>query len=389
MKQYGRVYNFGYGSLFNQASVQATKLQQASCVDVEEAKKKHESKDQTMKENFTFASIKRGFVRKMTYPSGPPNKFWAFGLHEKIEHDGEVLGGLTLVANRHEFLGLVERETNYHLVQLDSRDVLLEPYDASQRQSHRTSNDDRKTLASTGNCFVFAWAFPKDFDIEDVPVDGEHDLVQSYLDVTLSGIFGWSGCAEIAEEEAERADYDDADFAPHLPESVAKVRALDADMVADGSAATSAPQPPHMRKLPCDLAKEKAALVYNVAVRPDNVSCPGSVDDSMARRFVETTEWPIKELMSGIVKYVDDRRCPRNGNPMVTPPHALEGVHEGGLATVGVKGDYDLTTRQIDDVLRNVKVDNSTSLLDWRKPTDCGFAKIKRWTDGSSHWRNQ
>ena len=70
---------------------------------------------------------------------------------------------------------------------------------------------------------------------------------------------------------------------------------------------------------------------------------------SAAKKFVDTTVWPIEEVRSGCLLYVNDRSCPQNPNPLHTPKKSLEPGFNAG--TSGLWKKYSRTIQTIDAVL--------------------------------------
>jgi len=115
----------------------------------------------------------------------------------------------------------------------------------------------------------------------------------------------------------------------------------------------------------------------------------------LAEQFVKTTTWPVELVEDERILYINDRKCPRNGNPMYTPQALLSAPHLAGTSSSAP--DTELLYELIDDIMKQAA--QGQALLAYRKGNDqqeldeiCkALPRLPRWTDqalsrGDSLW---
>eukprot|EP00420_Gonyaulax_spinifera_P035354 CAMPEP_0197878328 /NCGR_PEP_ID=MMETSP1439-20131203/6732_1 /TAXON_ID=66791 /ORGANISM="Gonyaulax spinifera, Strain CCMP409" /LENGTH=412 /DNA_ID=CAMNT_0043497731 /DNA_START=80 /DNA_END=1315 /DNA_ORIENTATION=+ len=304
------VYNFAIGSIFNDESRRssALKSQLTQLGPESSCSARFDALVNTEVKGYMMGTIERGVQRMWTYPSGPPWDIWAVSLHETGESmENNVLGGLVL-SDIDTFVLMRPREKEYDVIQISGWDIRLEDgrylgelhpdritfayaYGYKMVPNKITdmfSEEPRIRQAFTSpkvNAKAAATVCAHDAMCEAKVANAKgHFLAQSYIDVILSGLL----------QRGSRMKF--GSFGHH-------------DFYVWGGKEFN----PDQDKLDA----EEASII------------------NFAREFLSTTVWPIKELKSGEVVYINDRMCPRNPNPLFTPSEFLHSHHKAGTSSAG------------------------------------------------------
>jgi len=268
--------------------------------------------------------------------------FWAVSLHKDQSSETPVLGGLTEVDK--DWFGMMRpRESEYDVLTLSPDLVTLSKTGKTLRQTYpcdrifvfgygynRAMDELQNGIADVASMeprlnefYQEARATPSDqtpnlrlCELPSQAVGSEtqckemlrsafgHVLVQSYIDVIIAGILETGVVSKVGKFEVL------------------------------GGATT----------------KELKTPKYEV-------------QQDYAVRFAETTTWPVKEVAEKRVLYINDRRCPRNPNPMYAKRELLHPQHQAGISSTAPDTEemWDL----IDEIMAKSSED-ARKLLDHR-----------------------
>jgi len=310
------VYNFAIGSIFNDESRRSSSLFAATRSRVGPTKNLTNG-DFTFNDvvgsapgSYRLVTVAKGFVRKWTNVNGPPTNFWAVSLHKDASARAGVFGGL-VASSRETFVEMSSRETGYDYLVVPPEDVLLGDDDLTLRTVH-----------PCGKVIVYAYGYksnpPSIVDVnflkQTFPASACQSGTAQYKRVcALNGV----NCSTTPCYQMFVTSYLDVVMAGLLVKGLyANIQLPGVDYKVWGGTGDS--------------------IFSEESIRRTN-------------EFVNTTVWPNSEIAAGKVLYINDRRCPRNKNPLWTPASYLVPPHRAG--TSSSYSHIDVLFEQIDSIL--------------------------------------
>jgi hypothetical protein len=310
-----RMFTFAIGSIFNDESRRSSTLKSGIYKDSAGIGINMNKTDLTPVEDALrisrpscplLASIKRGFSRRWCYPSGPNWNIWAVSLHADEDATTPVLGGI-VPSDEATFILMRPREENYDVLSISADQISLgqhatlrdkypcdkvlvvaygykKPYPSildvfEQEDRIRNHPEDAYALPASVTteslCELLETELQQRTCVTSILSARGHVMAQSYIDVIISGIL-------------------QKGFVKHLG-TFQVWGGMDTNTVQED-------WPSHV---------------------------------ATAIDFVRTTLWPVNEVQSGHVLYINDRKCPRNPNPLYTPQKYLDPRHHGGTSSGG------------------------------------------------------
>jgi hypothetical protein len=372
-----RVFTFAIGSIFNDESRRSSKLKNGifkGGIDVS----LHEDglSDDEMAGHFfgaqtpvvdalhgsrpscpRLATINRGFSRRWCYPSGRSWNIWAVSLHIDEDAPGSVLGGL-VDSDKETFVLMRPREENYDVLAVPAEEITL------------ASGGTLRQMYPCDPIFVVAYGYKKVFDsIVDVfdqePRIKNHQLREYQRRPNVST----AKLCDLMNNESKKAA-----CVTHMLDARGHVIAQSyIDVIISGILQNGYAKHVGQFQVWGGQLESKVKMAHVLT----------------AMEFVKTTVWPVKDVQTGRVLYINDRKCPRNPNPIYTPLDRLVHPHKAGTSSAGA--DVEETWGMIDKIM--AKTNPGKAMLDERVNADlCDKLEVlPRWTDevlsrGDSIW---